>query len=458
MTTIKKAVLECNLSNVSADDKLPGLSLLFDFPQVKRALESNLKDLSKEIAECKGVYVRYKPATNCIVSYTVECRHGNNWDTSKLMFYGKCFTPEDFAVAIEKVNTHRWDECSFLKPVILLPEVNVIFYVFPNDCEMKGLPTVTDARKISRILHDIDDFLPRSCWRISDKRLKIEVIRYKPEKRAVVKITSRAVNRKDHTKRSFSVYLRTYSDDRGKSIYYTMKDLHRTIEAHLEVKVPRALTYVSEKRFLLTEGLGGTPFIELMRAPDRLNSIIKAAGALAVLHQIKGVKISARSSKDLMTDAGATGETVNQIVPELADNIRSILNKLQSLNSSAGEDKACFVHGDFHCGQMLIQDSVTAVLDFDRSFFGEPLVDVGNFCAHLYILGRQDRWDNTQEMVDSFVKNYESAIHKKLDRERLKLWIGFGLLLFSVYPFRSMEPDWKSSVTATVRECERILS
>ena len=458
MAMIKKTVRPANPENIPADDRLPGLSLLFDFSQVKRALESNLKDLSTEIAECKGVYVRYKPATNCIVAYTAKFIHGVTGKTFDTWFYGKCYTPGDFAVAIEKVNTHRGDENSFLNPIISLPDDYVIFYVFPNDCEMKGLPTVSDSRKISRILYDIDDFFPRSAWRISDKRLKIEVVRYKPEKRAVVKIESRAVNRADHEKKTLTVYLRTYCDDRGKFIHHTMKELHRTLYSHPEVKVPRALAYESEKNFLLTEGLGGTPFIELMRVPDRHNSIIKAAKALAVLHQLKGVKVSARSSMDLMTDARATGETVKQIVPETADMVRTILNQLELLNTGTAGDKSGFVHGDFHCGQVLIQDNAAAVLDFDRSFLGETFVDVGNFCAHLYIIGRQNRWDDTQEMIDTFVAHYESAIHKKLDKTRLKLWTAYGLFLFSVYPFRSLEPEWKSSVTATMRECQRILS
>ena len=458
MTTIKKAVLQVDMPNIPSDDKLTGLSLLLDLPQVKRVLENNLKELSTEITECRYVYVRYKPATNCIVAYTAKYVLRGTGQAQALMFYGKCYAQKDFVLAFDKVNTHEWEEDSILKPVISLPDVNVIFYVFPNDCQMKGLPTVCNARKIARILYDIDDFLSRSDWRISDKRLKIEVVRYKPEKRAVVKVASRAVNLADLTKRAFTIYLRTYSDDRGESIYHTMKDLYRSLNSHPEVKVPRALAYVNDKRFLLIEGLDGKSLVAVLHSTEKHGLIIKAAKALAVLHQLKDVKVSARSSKDLMTDARATGETVKQIVPEMAGIVRFILNKLEPLNTSDAGERVGFVHGDFHCGQMLIQDNATAVLDFDCSFFGETLVDVGNFCAHLCILGRQNHWSNSPEVIDCFVTKYESAVHKKLDKERLKLWTAFGLLLFSVYPFRSMEPEWKSSVTDTVRECERILS
>ena len=458
MTMIKKSHQPDNLENIPADNRLPGLPHLFGHMQVIRALVSNLKNTTMELAEFRSVYVRYKPATNCIVAYIAKFVDGVSGKTFDTWLYGKCFTPEGYAVAIVKANAHRGDESAFLNPIISAPDDYVIFYVFPYDCEIKELPTVCDSRKISRILHDIDDFFSRSAWRISDKRLKIEVVRYKPEKRAVVKIESRAVNRTDHKKKTLTVYLRTYCDDRGKVIYDTMRELHRTLYSHPEVKVPRALGYIDEKRFLLTEGLAGNPLVELLKFPLRRDAFIKTAGALAVLHQITDVSIAERNSKDLMDDARATGETLKQIVPEIADSVRAILNQLEPLHDKAARGSAGFVHGDFHCGQILIEKNSTVILDFDRSFWGETLFDVGNFCAHLHIIGRQNRWDDTQEMIDTFVAHYEKAIHKKLDKKRLKLWTAYGLFLFSVSPFRSMEPDWKSSVIATVQECKRILS
>ncbi len=457
MTTIKKAALHLKVTDIPSDLNLKGLPLLLDLPQVRRLFEKNLKDQSAEIVECKGIYVRYKPATNCIVTYKVRISHSVTGETSETMLYGKSFTSDDFTMANEKLQTHEWEEGPFLNPVMAILEANSIFYVFPNDSELQDLATISNSRKISRILYDIDDFLPRSDWRISDKRLKFEVVRYKPEKRAVVKITSRAVNLKDHSKKPFTVYLRTFCDDRGVWVFQTMRDLGLKLASNPNVTVPRALGYLDEKKYLLIEGLEGTPLNELMQASNRQGSIIRAAQALAVLHRLNGIKVFVRNTKNLMTDAGATGETVMHMVPELTDSIRSILTKLQELEIGDGQGENGFVHGDFHCGQLLIQDNTTAVLDFDRSFLGERMIDVGNFCANLYILGRQNRWNNTQELVDSYVLHYEKAVDLKLDRERLKLWTVYGLLLFSVYPFRSLEPDWKASVIETVKECERML-
>lgn len=440
------------------DIRLPGLSLLFDMPRVTEILMQNLIDSKLDILACEGKYLRYKPSTNCIVAYSAKCAGNKGEEPFDLMFYGKCYSSEDFPVATEKAKTHQWEKTQGFNPVIVLPDDNVIFYVFPNDCEMKELVTVTDARKIARMLYEINGFLPRKEWRISDKRLCLDVIRYKPEKRAVVRISSRAKSRSDQTKKPFTVYLRTYSDDRGRSVFHRMQDLNQALKSHPEVIAPHALFYIEDKRYLFTEGLDGRPFIELLSEADKFDFTAKAARALAALHQLNNVELLTRSSEDLMSDAKATAETLQLILPEMSVVVKHILNRLQQLFSSSGSTQTGFVHGDFHSGQLLIQENATVVLDFDRSFRGEALLDVGNFYADLTIQGRHHRWKDTQAQIDSFVNSYVKSVGHSIDRERLKLWIGYGLFMFAVYPFRSMNPSWKTSVAATLAESERILS
>ena len=54
------------------DDALPGLPILLDSARVAELLGPRLRRLGA-IDGCAVTYVRYKPETNCIVTYNVRC-------------------------------------------------------------------------------------------------------------------------------------------------------------------------------------------------------------------------------------------------------------------------------------------------------------------------------------------------------------------------------------------------
>lgn len=455
MSIIDRTQVDHDPGDVPTDARLQGLSTLLDVEQVRRILNCHVSDVLTEIESCRVTYIRYKPFTNCIIAYSAHYRSNDN--PVELLFYGKCYTKEDYLLAAQKVAELVPNQSKYENTVISVPEFSSIFYLFPYDTVLDGLETVFDSRKLVRHLYDYYTEFPKSSWRISDKKLRTTVVRYKPEKRAVIRIDTRVRNRRDPQKRDICLYARTYSDESGDAIFKRMKNLTEVFQGNPKIEVPRVLGYIPEKRLLLVKSVTGIPLTEQLESTDKLMMVKKAAVALAELHKVGENILPKRSASNIFFDGQATKETLGGISTGFLDHAEQIILGVEDLKHDSANFNKGFVHGDFHCGQVLIQAEGAVLLDFDRSYFGETMADVGNFCAHLKYLELTNRMRSIRDLAEAFVDEYFSVSGEEFDSERLKLWTALGLLQFSVLPFRCFENDWKVKTLNILKECQELL-
>ena len=432
------------------DPHLRGLQALLDARRVRDTLQARIGPEMSGIESCEIAYVRYKPQTNCLVSYMLR----TGGQKSEVTLYGKCYTDADFANAAGKAEAGNWIEIDGVQPVVIVPELSAIFYRFPNDKEIPGLRLIADPKKVQRILYDYLTELPAEQWRISDKRLQITLVRYKPEKRAVFRVDTRATNRSSGEKRAVCVFIRTYADDRGRAITTVMEALHDFAAKNSSITIPRPLIYLPERKTLVIEGLSGEQLLDGV-VHDGAGAVVRAAGALAALHGFTAIPAPERSVLDLMGDALATGETLSHVLPDAQADIRHVLERLESLRPS--DDKRAFVHGDFYHGQVLLRSTNEAVLDFDRCYLGDPIADVGNFCAHLHILGLRRTVEDPTALCRDFVMAYSRASGAAIERQHLSFWTAYGLFLLAVRPFRTLTPNWNQATADVLKLCRTMM-
>ncbi len=192
---------------------------------VKSLLSQYLYNAYGDITECKISYLRYKPGVNCIITYTASFKKQLSERQPPVVFYAKVYTSDDYHNAVNKAQQHRWIKQTDMKPFIALPEHHTLLYFFPNDCALDGLRVLSNFKKIQRILYEHFNKYDEQNWRISDRRLRIATVRYKPERRAVLRCFIWAKNRLTNKKRRFRIYMRIYGDDRGSSVYSIQKKL-----------------------------------------------------------------------------------------------------------------------------------------------------------------------------------------------------------------------------------------
>jgi aminoglycoside phosphotransferase (APT) family kinase protein len=382
------------------------------------------------------------------VTYTVRCVDQEAGAETELTFFGKCYTERDFAFAFNKANNRRWIKSGDMPAMIPLPTDHSIVYVFPNDPELVGLPILAAPKKIQRLLYEHMTEFPKDEWRISDRRLSAMALRYKPEKRAVLKLDTRVVHRSNGTKTPLTIYMRVYCDKRGEAVFGLMQDLRRAVEGNPEVTVPEPIVYVEDKRMLMMRALDGTPLTEKMADAGSRELLVQTAHAIEQLHRLHPERLPIRSAEDVLQDAEATGRTIAHVHPGAASLVTEILDRLRASRPVDEPGATVFVHGDFYDGQVLVGANRTGVLDFDRSYLGDPVADIGNFCAHLRL-----RFPNDVGLAEVFAEAWADAAGRSIGRAQLGFWTAFGLFQLAVRPFRTLAPNWKARISNILEDC-----
>lgn len=442
--------------NIPVDESLPGMRTLLDAGHIGNVIRKQLQTAGHELTACTIEYIRYKPSTNCLATYRVTYRDDQN-EVLETVLWGKAFARADFAVATDKLKSRQKRMTNILAEGIVLEGALIIIDDIANDMQLEGLQTIFDSRKLRRILYELVPDYPASQWRISHKRLTTSIIRFKPEKRAVVRIATIATNLASGEERDLIMFLRCYCDSRGENIFAVMQNLASGTAGLARACVPRPFAYLSEKRLLIVEGVNGLPLLDCLERPDGLTFLTRTAGALHELHNVKSGTLARRNRTDILADAQSAAAAIKGVLPIEVSTVNAVLKSIENgLVESAS--RIGFVHGDFHHDQVLFQPAKDILLDFDRSYRGDVSADVGNFCAHLRLLELEGRIKNAAAAEEQFIGGYEKCSGAAIDRTELKYWTALGILLRAIHPFRSLQPNWPEQMSKALGACRECLS
>ncbi len=455
MTQANRTDITITSGHIPEDSKLTGLSLLFDVSRILNVLSSKADGSMLRIVSCRITWVRYKPETNCLVAYELGCTDTETGESEVVRYFGKCYLAEDFENSVQKTQFIHVSVDSRLPTVIVLEDQRTILSHCLADRSLDALPLLSNSRKLVRLLHNEIPGLNRNVFRISDKKLKIRIVRFKPERRALVQIKTRLVHRSNGRREDLRLYVRHYADNLGASVYKTMKTLYQVSGGSSLYEIPEPLACLSEDRLLFMSELAGERLTDRLAHPPVGNLLKMTARALAALHSAPVPDLNIRTIDNLLDDTKATADSLVTLDPQLSTTVEKLLDWLQELPVLGGNDTA-FVHGDFYHDQVLLGENKIGILDFDRSYTGDPLADVGNFCAHLLMEGLPGEVKEASSRAFLFAVEYFRSSGRQPDQRRLMLWTVFGLLQLAVSPFRGFEPDWKSKSRSILTLAEQI--
>jgi tRNA A-37 threonylcarbamoyl transferase component Bud32 len=438
------------------DRSLPGLSTFLDVEKMISLLSSGLNGALGKLKGCEISYIRYKPATSCLVAYRLNCVQQGIFEPRQIIFYGKLYTKANFPAAEQKTKHVRWVNLYNAGPVISFPDQKAIIFFYPNDCLIDGLKILSNPRKVRRLIYQYYDRYPEDNWRISTGKQKLDCVRYKPERRAVLRYSSRAINLKTGVREKFSLYLRFYANERSGDLFSLQQGLWHNTQISKLLAVPRPVAYLPERKLFIMESLPGEPLLNSLSSKNASNALERAAWALSELHQIELSNLPTLSAEIILDKIKSTALFLSDVSPEDCGRINEIAGHLSDAMPRDATSK-CIVHGDFYYGQVLLQEHGATIIDFDRTYWGEGLADVGNFCAHLRLLGLEGRLPNHVDLESEFVKSYQDASGKNIYIKELTFWTALGLFHLSVGPFRRLEQNWRAKTGEILDECKRIL-
>jgi len=107
------------------------------------------------------------------------------------------------------------------------------------------------------------------------------------------------------------------------------------------------------------------------------------------------------------------------------------------------------LHGDFHCGQVLLADDA-GLCDFDRACAGPVGADLAAFCAHAV-------YDDPHR-GPAFAAAMAAAYGRRAPlppAAELAWWNACELLRMAATPFRNLRTDWPAACTTLLEHARR---
>jgi Ser/Thr protein kinase RdoA (MazF antagonist) len=331
---------------LAPDAALPQRDVLLDETCMARVLERRLGlNGSLTLSRCEIARVKYRVGESLRVRYRIE--------TGGRVYEVACraFTPGRGAPAYRRAR-ERVVPTGALRPVGWAPELETVFWTFPNDRKLR-------LRAVSELPVLVGPHLRA-----------LRLVAYAPEKSATLRCDG------DDGAVAFAfafAFAKVYSGDEAERTLL----LHRRLTA-ARLPVPRPLSSATAHRLLVVAAVPGRPLAELAGA-ELVRGHRLLGAAVARMHDLPPP--DAERFRRLEPDrVHSAAELVARVRPDVADAARHVAAQVASLDWSG--PLVC-LHGDLHPKNALVDGDRIALVDLDQTAGGAPAGDLGSHFAGL---------------------------------------------------------------------------
>ena len=407
---------------VQREQRIPGLATILAPDRLANAVHARLG--CRTIDDIRLDYIRYKPGMNCIARYVMQVQGVS------VSAYAKAHGP-DAQCKLEKAGTRAASESVLGPGRVLIDKEGIVFSVFPNDAKLKAMQRLAEGAQRERLLQRV--FGTDSPWQEGELD---QSLNYKPERRYVARI-------------------KLSSGELALLKFHTRQGYHRALRNHGAANI---VGHSSRRGVIAHRWLAGETLRDLGNAGRILpHHIAVTASALAAFHN-GSPDVGVPSDRVLQIKAiEALGTQVGFLLPGLQSRAAVVAAKLAA--SLAGlETVHAPVHGDFYDKQVVIHGSSAALIDMDSVRLDDPLVDLGNYAAHLERLcvsGGQSR-DQIRQHLLTLTSSYLSA-GGAVRESRLRQYMALGLFSLIHQPFRDFEEHWPEKMEQILSRVEDLI-
>ena len=333
------------------DAGLPGLEAVLDGDRFAELVDRRLPGLGIRGAEPR--YVRYKPATACVVAHRLRLADRD------VDVYVLLQRPESLAKLVKHVA--RANAPGELGPgAVLLPPLTAALYPHPNDRRVRALPLLADPVRRRRLLQRALPERP-DLW-----DAELSVLRRKPERRVVATLAARD------------------EADRGRQ------------GARRRLRGGQPGREAAGRRRRAADATAARPLAHLERR--HLGVAARAAARRGARRPSRRppawpARRSRRCTGDRRTACTPWGRSTRRTGcrPRRASSAGccpsagvSVARLARQIAMRLPVDGAPVLrHGDFSPDQVVVDAGRAGLLDLDEAVLGDPVADLGSFCAAL---------------------------------------------------------------------------
>ena len=397
-----------------------------------------------EIQYCK---VKPWPDINLALVLTLRCAN-----SSVLRRHVSCTIRPHVSSALEQFE----DEVSRHsdRSIALVPEMSMLMRLFPCDPVLTGLNVATN---VSGMLALLRAHLPHREDGCRPSALGYEVVHYKPERLCTLRYTVQLTDPAHRLTRVSDVYGKVYCDDRWKSSTEFQTAMWRAASASGNVwRTARPIASVPEDKFVLQEAVGGRPFRRVFDELTQENAseaeLIQAERHLAAVacavRSMQRTSLRLGSSLDFSTLWANQAKNLPYLEyahPKLARELTRLRTAIARLEGTFCRQPLGPAHGDFAYANVLLEDEVVGVIDFDKGGQAEPAYDPAYFLTHLSSFGirHPKRLRHVSRLCEAFRNTY-LALAPDVPPHRLALYEALDLAAYVLRNFKkqSHQPNW----------------
>ena len=286
-------------------------------------------------------------------------------------------------------------------------------YDIRQDKKMPFLIRALNPQEVEPLLIDIlSHHLGKN---VEQRLLRINVLRYKPNRRCLVEYEI-GIKGKDYNPNDVFVTLLGKARSKGPDFktYNLVRDLWDSdFDSNSTdfISVPQPIGIIPELHMWFHKKVQGIPVIDLLitGSHESLNLARRIAEAIYKVHQ-RGSNPN-NSEHKISDELRILDERLCKVAeenPSWKARIRRLLDGCHSLARQVPNPKTTNIHRDFYHDQVIIEGHHLYITDFDVYCKGDPALDVGNFKAHLeeYALRKNNDVCSLSNVEEAFVQRF----------------------------------------------------
>ena len=390
-------------------------------------------------------YWRYKPKLNCISIFTLSARQRK--EVYRQLYYGKAYSHFPFTGSHKSLLSRSYYPTGPFLPILILRDLKMICFAFPNDRVLKSLKWLADPRRLRRLLAEHLLKGQGGEARIPLKKLELEPVRYIPEKRCLLRCHLSIKGKNSSDVKKERLFVKAYADDSAAEVFQIMKELRPRLKEKSDNKfsIPRLKGFDKQLKLVIMREVRGISLAKLTGTSGFTTAVEKSALGLATLNSIE---VETKRRFDIPIELSGLKRQVLEVaelLPDCREQIQALFDYLYK-ERPAEPARLYSVHGDFYHNQIFIKKEKIYILDFDRFHKGNPLLDVGNFLAQLKALTLQNPALDYKKASEAFKTVYFSRLSKVYSAEGLKWYLVLAYLRLVVETVCLLRPNWPERV------------
>jgi aminoglycoside phosphotransferase len=416
---------------------LRALDPAFVAGQVQRRLVTD-----GELVTVRPDYVRWKDHDGSLLGYrAVVVSAGRRTDTYVSV---RTAAPDRLADEAARLGHRRDEQHAGLRSFALVADAGMLLLALPIDRAIGDLRRFVQPGKVKTLVANACPELVPSGLRLSKSRSRSELVRYKPERRAVLRWDLALVDGRGHGATTPAVWLRCLAAPQG-----ARSALATRAAAAAGVRCPVALA-VPHERLVVESHVVGRRW-----SPDDACTAANAAAAsaLATLHaQADPAGMPSHGPLEQLDLALRAVEDLARLSPELGRQGAALADLL-----ARRVPPLCrlgFAHGDMHRGQVLLGDDGRAgLVDFDRACAAPAALDLASAFAHDVVADPQHGGVAAQRFQAAYARCRPLPAAAEL-----AWWQAAALLRAATAPFRALRPDWRSAAATLLEQAAQAVA